>query len=86
MATIGKGRAVVSVGQLNYGGMLGWLSWSALHITYLVGFQAKLFVALSWFRNFLFADRRVRLITGDAGTRIKEPRGAKLMNKKKPDR
>jgi NADH dehydrogenase len=81
MATIGRGRAVVSVGWFNYGGFPGWLSWSALHLSYLVGFQAKLFVALSWFRSFVFADRRVRLITGDAKMKIKEPRGAKLMNR-----
>jgi NADH dehydrogenase len=85
MATIGKGKAVVSVGPLNYGGFLGWLSWAGLHLMFLVGFQTKLFVALTWFRNFLFADRRVRLITGDPETRVKTPRGAKLLNKTETD-
>jgi NADH dehydrogenase len=73
------------VGWLNYGGLLGWLSWSALHLSFIVGFQAKLFVALSWFRNYLFAERRVRLITGDPETSVKEPRGATLIDKKPSD-
>ena len=85
MATIGRGKAVVSVGWLNYGGFLGWLSWSALHLSFIVGFQAKLFVALSWFRNYVFAERRVRLITGDPETSVKEPRGATLIDEKPSD-
>ena len=85
MATIGRGKAVVSVGRFNYGGFIGWLSWSVLHLSFLVGFQTKLFVSLSWFRNFFFADRRVRLITGDPTTRVKEPRGAMLVNKEPSD-
>ncbi len=79
MATIGRGRAVVSVGKIELGGFLGWLAWGGLHVLLLVGFQAKVSVFLSWIRNYLFADRRVRLITGDPETKIKQPRGARLL-------
>ncbi len=79
MAAIGRGRAVVSVGKIELGGFLGWLAWGGLHVLLLVGFQAKVFVFLSWIRNYLFADRRVRLITGDPETKIKQPRGARLL-------
>lgn len=79
MAAIGRGRAVVSVGKIELGGFLGWLAWGGLHVLLLVGFQSKVFVFLSWVRNYLFADRRVRLITGDPETKIKQPRGARLL-------
>ncbi len=79
MATIGRGRAVVSLGKIHFGGLLGWIAWGGLHVLLLVGFQAKVFVFLSWIRNYFFADRRVRLITGDPETKIKQPRGARLL-------
>jgi NADH dehydrogenase len=79
MAAIGRGRAVVSVGKIELGGFLGWLAWGGLHVLLLVGFQAKVFVFLSWIRNYFFADRRVRLITGDPETKIKQPRGARIL-------
>jgi NADH dehydrogenase len=81
MATIGRGRAVVSVGRIHFGGFLGWLAWGGLHILFLVGFQTKVFVFLSWLRNYFFADRRVRLITGDPQAKIKQPRGATLLGR-----
>ncbi len=79
MATIGRGRAVVSLGEIHFGGLLGWIAWGGLHVLLLAGFQAKVFVFLSWIRNYFFADRRVRLITGDPETKIKQPRGARLL-------
>jgi NADH:quinone reductase (non-electrogenic) len=81
MATIGRGKAVVSIGRIHFGGLLGWLAWGGLHAALLVGFQSRLFVLLSWMRNYFFADRRVRLITGDASLRAKEVRGATLLQK-----
>ena len=79
MAAIGRGRAVVSVGKIELGGFLGWLAWGGLHVLFLVGFQTRIFVFLSWVRNYLFADRRVRLITGDPQASVKRPRGATLL-------
>ena len=48
MATIGRSRAVVSSGRFQFTGVLAWLMWVLIHITYLVRFKNKFFVLLQW--------------------------------------
>lgn len=62
MATIGKSSAVVSVWKLRLSGLLGWLTWLAVHLYYLIGFRNRIVVLSSWAWNYLRSDRPVRLI------------------------
>lgn len=62
MATIGKARAVASVGPFKFTGLFAWLMWSLVHVWYLIDFRAKIFVMSSWMWNFLTHQRSVRLI------------------------
>ena len=62
MATIGRNRAVVEIGKLQFAGRLAWLTWLAVHIYFLTGFKNRLFVVLSWAWSYLTFRRGARLI------------------------
>lgn len=62
MATIGKSRAVVSMGKIQFAGFLAWLTWCFIHIVYLVGFRNRLSVMMRWIYVFFTGGRGVRLI------------------------
>ena len=75
MAMIGRGNAVAAIGKRHFGGFVGWLAWSLVHVMFLVGFGNKLVVMCDWFWNFIRHRRRARLITGDPAVHIKQLRG-----------
>jgi NADH dehydrogenase len=62
MATIGKSKAVVVTGKLQFGGFIAWLAWSFIHIVYLIGFKNRIVVMLRWASIFFTGERGVRLI------------------------
>ena len=62
MATIGRSRAVVEVGQFKLAGFLAWVTWLVVHIYYLTGFQNRLLVVLQWAWSYLSFRRGARLI------------------------
>ena len=64
LATIGRAAAVADIRGLRFGGFLAWLIWLAVHLRYLVGFQNRLLVFLSWAISFVTRGRADRLITG----------------------
>ena len=64
-ATIGRNRAVISMGSLELSGSVAWLLWSFAHIWFLIGFRSRLSVTISWLWNYLTYQRSARLITGD---------------------
>ncbi len=65
MATIGTKRAVADIKGLKFGGTLAWLTWSLVHIAFLISFRNKLFVMLGWIYDYLGHAREARLITGE---------------------
>lgn len=65
MATIGKCKAVVSSGKIEFAGFIAWLAWSFIHIVYLIGFKNRLVVMLKWAAIFFTGQRGVRLIYRD---------------------
>lgn len=65
MATIGRARAVCSIGGLRLSGHLAWLLWCVAHIWYLNGLRNRLSVTISWIWNYLTFERGARLITGE---------------------
>lgn len=63
LATIGKGKAVGSVGKVTFTGFFAWLTWSLVHIFYLIDFKNRLKVLLHWSYLYLTGRRSVQLIT-----------------------
>ena len=57
VATVGRFRAVVSVHGLRFGGVLGWLTWAFIHITFLTGFANRFSALLHWMRTLLGRGR-----------------------------
>ena len=67
LATIGRSAAVAQIGKLHISGVIAWLTWLFVHITYLIGFQNRLLVLIQWAWSYFTYDRGARLITGDIG-------------------
>lgn len=63
MATIGKAKAVVQVGKLEFTGFAAWLTWCFIHILYLITYTNRLFVMMQWFFSYVTGRSSVRLIT-----------------------
>jgi NADH dehydrogenase len=62
-AYISRGRAVVSAGPLQVGGILGWWIWLFIHIAFLTGYRNRLGAVLTWWLAFTRDVRRERTFT-----------------------
>jgi NADH:quinone reductase (non-electrogenic) len=62
LATIGRARAVAEIRGLRLSGLPAWLTWLAIHLFYLIGFQNRLLVLTRWAITFLTRGRGARLI------------------------
>ncbi|MGH8306897.1 MAG: NAD(P)/FAD-dependent oxidoreductase [Gammaproteobacteria bacterium] len=69
LATIGRKSAIVDFGWLRLSGLLGWWTWGAAHIFFLIGFRNRVMVALSWLWAYLTSEYGARLITGSGRER-----------------
>lgn len=76
MATIGRLKAVATIGGRCFTGAFAWLLWSLIHIYFLVGFRRRVFVMFSWIWHYASFHKGARLITGSPRVRIKNPRPA----------
>jgi NADH dehydrogenase len=66
MATIGRRAAVTEFPNgLLVKGTLGWFSWLALHLVYLIGFRNRLIVLVNWSWRYLSWGSGPRVIVGD---------------------
>ena len=65
LATIGRSRAVIEMGDLKLRGFIAWLIWSVAHVWFLIGFRSRLTVTINWLWNYLTYQRSARLITGE---------------------
>jgi NADH dehydrogenase len=70
MATVGRNKALVEVGKINFGGFFGWVTWLFVHLMSLVGFRNRVMTLFNWIWNYVSYDRNIRLIirpykTGD---------------------
>jgi NADH dehydrogenase len=63
LATIGRARAVAEVQGVRVSGLLAWLTWLAVHLWYLIGFQNRLLVVIRWAFSFVTRGRGARLIS-----------------------
>lgn len=62
MATIGRAKAVATIGKYELTGLPAWLAWCLIHIFYLVSFPNRIIVMIRWFFWYLTGERYVRLI------------------------
>jgi NADH:quinone reductase (non-electrogenic) len=60
VATIGRFRAVASVGKLRVSGFPAWLIWFFVHLAFLTGFGRRLTTMLKWLRSMLGRGRAER--------------------------
>jgi len=62
-AYLSRGRAVVSVGRLQFAGFPGWVVWLFIHIGFMTGYRNRLGALLSWWFAFTRDLRRERTFT-----------------------
>ncbi len=63
MATIGRHDAVTELANgWRLSGPIGWASWLALHLVYLMGFRNRINVFVDWSWNYLTYDRASRIL------------------------
>ena len=72
-AYISRGRAVVSVGPFQFGGILGWLTWLFIHIAFLTGYRNRVGAVLTWAIVFARGKRRERAFTTLAIDTARDP-------------
>jgi NADH dehydrogenase len=62
-AYLSRGRAVVSVGRLQFAGFPGWVVWLFIHIGFMTGYRNRFGALLSWWFAFTRDLRRERTFT-----------------------
>ncbi len=64
LATIGRSKAVGLVGrtQRRVSGLVAWLLWAVIHVTFLIGFRNRLMVLLEWAWAYATWQRGARVI------------------------
>jgi NADH dehydrogenase len=65
MATVGRYHGIVSIGKLQFSGIVAWFMWLVLHLMFLVGFRNRLVVMLLWIWYYTTFQRGARLITAE---------------------
>ncbi|HEX8840791.1 MAG TPA: NAD(P)/FAD-dependent oxidoreductase [Sphingomicrobium sp.] len=65
LATIGRSKAVIDMGDLKLSGFIAWLLWCVAHVWFLIGFRSRLAVTINWLWNYVTYQRSARLITGE---------------------
>ncbi|SDU22097.1 NADH dehydrogenase [Verrucomicrobium sp. GAS474] len=63
MATIGRSKAVVMIGNVKFHGFFAWVTWLFVHLIYLVGFRNRLAVLLQWGYSYIRYKHGARIIT-----------------------
>jgi NADH dehydrogenase len=53
-----------ALGWVKLDGTLAWLLWSAVHVSFLIGFRNRLVVMLDWLWSYFTFQSGARLITG----------------------
>src|SRR5258706_1374418 len=62
LATVGRGYAIANVRGVQLHGYVGWLTWLAVHILYLTGFQNRALVLLQWAWAYITYQLGARLV------------------------
>jgi len=62
LATIRKGRSVAVIKGIKLSGLIAWLTWSFVHIMYLINFRNRIRVMAEWVWYFITNRPGIRLI------------------------
>ncbi|MBF0208783.1 MAG: NAD(P)/FAD-dependent oxidoreductase, partial [Oligoflexia bacterium] len=62
MATIGRKKAVVQIGNFSVSGFPAWVLWLVIHIWFLISFHNKIMVFLEWTWAYFTFNRASRII------------------------
>jgi NADH dehydrogenase len=62
MATIGRYKAVVDIGNIHFGGPIAWFMWLFAHLLSIVGFRSRVMVLTHWAWKYLSWKNTIRLI------------------------
>ncbi len=62
MATIGRNRAVVDIGQVHFHGRIAWLAWMFVHLISLLGMRNRTVVLVNWIWNYFTFSSGLRLM------------------------
>jgi NADH:quinone reductase (non-electrogenic) len=62
MAVVGKGYAILQSGKVKLHGLIAWLAWAFIHITFLAQIGLRISVFLQWAWLFFTGQRGSRLI------------------------
>lgn len=62
MVTIGRNSAITRFAGFEFRGFFAWVLWLFVHILYLIGFRNKIFVMISWFRDYMLFERSGKMI------------------------
>lgn len=62
MATIGRNKAVVEMGNVKVKGWFAWLMWLLVHLRPIIGVRNKLVIIFNWFWNYITYGFSLRLI------------------------
>lgn len=73
MATIGRRSAILQRDRFKMKGVLAWMAWLFVHITFLIGYRNRVAVLLQWAWSYFTWQRGARLITGDVGADLAPP-------------
>ena len=60
---------MADVSGVRLSGFVAWVTWLAVHLFYLIGFENRMIVLLRWAHSFFTRGRGARLITEAAGPR-----------------
>ena len=66
LATIGKAKAIAEIRGLKFSGLFAWLTWSFVHILFLIGYRNRVRVMAEWIWNYITKQHGIRLIVGKA--------------------
>ena len=62
MATVGRARAVVDLGNFHMKGFLAWATWMFVHLVSIFGFRNRVVTFVNWTIKFLTRNSGIRLI------------------------
>lgn len=62
LATIGRRAAVAQIGWIQTAGLVAWVLWLVVHVTWLIGFRNRLVVLFEWAWAYLTYQRSARVI------------------------
>jgi NADH dehydrogenase len=63
LASISRYYAIAKLGPVGVGGVVGWLLWLVVHLTFLTGFKNRFTALLQWIISFFGRSRSQRTIT-----------------------